>query len=135
VRPWLPLTGLLAGAGLSLALYGQPRAGRKLGLWGWFLRLGTAGLVGALAQAILFWIGSGYEATSFTLDANFYAQSYRRYDAIRRWMDATPGWETVVMVADTALASAVLAGGMTLGLTAAPRWLARWRKMVGETDV
>ncbi|MBN2392976.1 MAG: CHAT domain-containing protein [Anaerolineae bacterium] len=134
VRPWMPFTGLLVGVGLSLALYDQPRAGRRPGPGRWLLRLGVAGLAAALAQSFVFWVGGDYEAASFSFDANFYRQSYSRYDAIAQWMDRTPGWEQVVMTADTALASVVLALGMTLGLTAAPRWLAWWRKTVGGND-
>jgi hypothetical protein len=130
-RPWMPLTGLLVGVGVSLALYDQPRAGRRLGFAGWLLRLGIAALSGALAQAIIFWLGGDYEATSISRDANFYWQHYRRYDSIRIWMDNTLGWEQAVMIVDTALAGLVLALGMTFGLTAAPRWLTWWRKTTG----
>jgi hypothetical protein len=134
VRPWLPFTGLLAGVGLVLALYAQPRVGRRLGFWRWLLRLGTAGLAAGLAQSIIFWAGADYEATSISFDANYYRQFYRRYDFIRLWMDRTPNWEWVVMAVDSALAGMVLALGLTLGLTAAPRWLAWWRKTMGGND-
>jgi hypothetical protein len=134
VRPWMPLTGLLVGVGVSLALYDQPRAGRRLGLGGWLLRLGTATLTAALAQTIIFWVGGNYEATSISFDANYYFRFYRRYDVIRIWMENTLGWEQVVMTVDTALAGLVLTLGMTFGLTAAPRWLAWWRKTTGGDE-
>jgi hypothetical protein len=134
VRPWLPLTGLLAGVGVILALYDQPRAGRRLGLWRWLLRLGAAGLVAALAQSIIFCVGADYEATSISFGAAYYRQFYRRYDFIRLWMDSTPNWEWIVMTVDSALAATVLVLGLTLGLTAAPRWLAWWRKTMGGNE-
>ena len=133
VRPLMPLTGLVAGAGLMLALYDQPRAGRKLGL-GWFLRLGGTGLAFALAQLIVVWLGGDYPATAVSQETQYYWRFFRRYDTIRLWMDNTAGWETIVMILDTTLVGVVLALGMTLGLAAAPRWLAWWWKHVGRTQ-
>jgi hypothetical protein len=134
VRPWMPLTGLLVGVGLGLALYDQPRSGRRLGMGGWLLRLGVVALTAALAQAIIFWVGGNYEATSISFDANYYWQHYRRYDVIRLWMDNTLGWEQAVMIVDTVLAGLVLALGMTLGLAASPRWLTWWRRTTGGDE-
>jgi hypothetical protein len=49
-------------------------------------------------------------------------------------MDSTPNWEWIVMTVDSALAATVLVLGLTLGLTAAPRWLAWWRKTMGGNE-
>jgi hypothetical protein len=125
---------LIAGIGLSLALYDQPKAGRRLGWTGWLLRIGAAAAVAALAQLAIFWLGEDYAAASFSNEVNFYYQHYRRYDFVRQWMDNTPGWERFVMVADMALGGLVLAVGMTLGITAAPRWAAWWRKTVDGNE-
>jgi hypothetical protein len=132
VRPLMPLTGLVAGAGLMAALYDQPRAGRRLGVGGWFLRLGGAGVAFALAQLIVVWLGGDYPATAISQESHYYWQFFRRYDAIRLWMDHTTAWETTVMMVDTTLVGVVLALGMTWGLAAAPRWLAWWWRQVGR---
>lgn len=131
-RPLLPVTGVLVGIGVCVALYDQPRAGRQLGLVRWVLRLGTAMLAGALAQSIIFWLGADYEATSISFDDNFYFRFYRRHDFFRLWMESTTDWKQIVMTADTALAGLVLALGTTIGITAAPRWVVRWRNLVGK---
>ncbi len=132
VRPLMPVTGLVAGAGLMAALYDQPRTGRRLGPGRWLLRLGAAGFAFALAQSIVIWLGGEYPATAVSQEPMYYWQFFRRYDIVRLWMENTTGWERVVMMVDTNLVGIVLALGMTLGLAAAPRWLDWWWRKVGR---
>jgi hypothetical protein len=88
-------------------------------------------LIAALAQGLVYAVGADHPAASFSLGANFYFMNYRRYELIRSWIDSTPGWEQIVMTADTASAAVVLALGVLAGLRASPGWLAWWRSAVG----
>ena len=53
--PLVAPMGLVAGLGLSLALYGQPRVGLRLRIRSWLLRLTTAALtfIGITAGLVL----------------------------------------------------------------------------------
>jgi len=131
-RPWLPVTGALAGVGICAALYAQPQEGRRPGASGWTLRLAAAGLIAALAQWLVYAVGADHQAASFSFGANFYFMNYRRYEIVKNWMENTPGWEQIAMTADTAAAAIVLALGTLAGLRASPGLLAWWRSAVGE---
>jgi hypothetical protein len=117
--------GFLAGLGLALALYGQPAAGWRATNWSSWLRLAVAAAGSALVQWIL-------DANPGRGVGTAIAWPYTRYAAYftavldRWWPGLTgrfPGWAYTLGRVDAALAGAVLALGITLGMIAAARRL------------
>ncbi len=120
-RPITVLTGCLAGVGLSVGLYGQPRVGWRLGVGRWLLRVGAAGLTMALAQLVVFRAGHLWLATAISEKGSFYVNNY----------GVPAPYETLAALLDAAVVGIVLTIGITLGLSAGVRCLTRWRSLVG----
>jgi hypothetical protein len=136
--PLVAPMGFVAGLGLSIALYGQPRAGRRLGVLGWLSRLGVAALTFGLTQAI-FIIAVGQRAYTLPIVRSgnyYYAQLFDA--AQKRWPDMVleccTGWPTHLALIDAALVGIALAIGITAGLLVAVSWLNRWLGLIDQSD-
>lgn len=120
-RPLVYLFGFVLGLGLSLALYGQPRAGRPLGFGTALLRVVLAFAVSAAIQAVFLWVPDTGAALDVALSINF-------YDAF--FGDVIPeNWMNWVALLDAALAGAVLAAGIAWGLNLADRLVRRMQAL------
>jgi len=126
--------GYLAGLGLALALYGQPQAGRRMGMGRWLLRLGVAVVALVGAQAVFMAAEDTGGSISIVWPAGRYGASLGQY-ALTWWqqlMSRFPQWPDAVALIDAGLVGIVLAIGTTAGLLLAAKWLARWRSLVAR---
>jgi len=122
-RPLVYLFGFVLGLGLSLALYGQPRTGERLGVGSALLRVGLVAGISAAIQAVFLWVPDTGAALDVALSVNFY-NAFFRDSAVSAWLE----W---ISLLDAALAGVVLAVGLTEGLTLANR-LAQWLQDMKE---
>ena len=126
-RPLVYLFGFLMGLGLSLALYGQPRTGHKLGIGSAVLRVGLAAGISAGIQAIFIWVPDTGAALDVALSINFYEAFFG---------DMVPqSWLSWLALLDATLAGVVLTIGLSIGLGQANRlaeWLREIRERAGE---
>ena len=141
MEPLRVLMVFVAGLGLSVALYGQPRISYRLGLVrsllrpGTVLRLGTAALSFLMTEWVfiakdrgpglnIVWSKSAYKAKFYDYIVTQYPQLVRR----------VPRWSEYLALLDAALVGIVLTIGITAGLVLAADWLARWRILVDRAD-
>jgi hypothetical protein len=126
--------GYVAGLGLTLALYGQPRAGWRLGIGRWLLRLGVAVVALVGAQAVFMAAEDTGGSISIVWPASRYGASLGQY-ALAWWQQLIgrfPRWPDAVALVDAGLVGIVLTIGTTAGLLLAAKWLARWRSLVAR---
>ncbi len=123
-EPLRVLTVFVAGLGLSVALYGQPRIGYPLGIVRWLLRLGTAVLSFVLTERVF--IAAKRKAPSLNIvwGEKLYRAEFRDYVM----------WSKHLALLDAALVGIVLTIGITAGLVLAADWLARWRALVDRAS-
>jgi hypothetical protein len=125
---------LLAGLGVSLALYDQPNCGWRLGLRRWLLRLGA--VIAAFVLGQWSFMLAGYPGDSITAawpGASYQADldlRIKRAVWFQRLLQAHPQAYDGLGLLDAALVGAVLAVGTTAGLLLADRWLSRWSDLV-----
>jgi hypothetical protein len=139
--PWhmLPM-GFVAGLGISLGLYAQPRAGLKLGWRGWLLRLAGAALLLAAIQLVPCLAGNGeWTGTNFTYSAFKFEALYMRYAWIDQFFVPTacqtsPGLQGWLAVLNAALLGALLSFASAFGMDTALRKLAEWRRRKKHAD-
>jgi energy-coupling factor transporter ATP-binding protein EcfA2 len=136
--PLVGLLGFVAGLGLSLALYGQPRSGWHLGILRWLLRLAVTALTFVLTQAIFITAG-GQRAQTLAIvrsGSYYYAQFLEFVE--RRWpwllVECCAGWPSYLALIDAALVGIVLTIGITAGLLLAEDWLKHWRDLIDQSD-
>ena len=125
--PLVYLFGFVMGLGLTLALYGQPRTGHKLGIGSALLRVTLAAAVSAGIQAVFIWVPDTGGALDIALSRNFYASNFP--DRV------SETWLTWLALIDAALAGVVLTIGLNIGLAQASRlaeWLRGLREGAGE---
>jgi hypothetical protein len=125
--------GFVAGLGISLGLFTQPRAGLKLHWRGWLARLATAALLLAAIQLIPCLAGDGeWTGTNFTFSADKFEALYMRYDWIDRLFAPTAcqaglGLQGWLATLNAALLGALLSFSSAWGMDTALRKLAEWR--------
>jgi hypothetical protein len=143
--PWLLPLGFVAGLGLCLALYAQPRAGTMLRVRGWLLRLTGAALTFVLVQltfnfltgpdtgTALSWMRSKYERSfepstltrgKSMIEALIGASPCRNSDGS---LEYYPCWADYLTLADAVLIGIALFVGITFGLSLARKYLSRHR--------
>lgn len=130
LSPALIPLGSLAGLALCLGLYGQPRAGLRMGWAGWTARLGTAAILMAANQILAILAGGGFGAGAASIGANFSAPGERLkgfmiYVPIRDLFEAHPALPDQVAVLNAALLGILLVIGCTVGMAIALRRLVR----------
>jgi hypothetical protein len=137
--PQAPLVapmGFVAGLGLAVALYDQPRAGWRLGGKSWLLRLVSVALIYALTQAVFVAARDRGPGIAIAWAGSFYKAEFTRY--VSAWwpqmMDPSSRWFDYLALVDAALVGVVLTVGITAGLVLAARWLAWWRSLVSRTE-
>ena len=134
------LLGFIAGLGVSLGLYAQPRAGLKLGWRGWLPRLGAAALLLAAIQWVPCLAGDAeWIGTNFTFSAAKFESLFMRYAWIDQLFSPTacqagPGLQGWLAVLNAALLGILLSLGSTFGMDAALRKLAEWRRRKQDDD-
>jgi hypothetical protein len=133
--PLVAAMGFVAGLGLGVALYAQPRAGWHLGVGRWLVRLGTAVLTLVLTQSIFIIAGHKWSNTlAIGLAGSFYKAEFIRY--VKAWwprlVERDPRWFDHLALLDAALVGIALTIGITAGLVLAADWLARWRALVNR---
>ncbi|MCU0485567.1 MAG: CHAT domain-containing protein [Anaerolineales bacterium] len=124
--------GFVAGLGISLGLYGQPRVGLKPGWRGWLLRLAGAALVVAAIQFVPCLAGKDWMGINFTYSAEKFESLYLRYDFIKPFFTETAcetglglqGWLSGL---NAALLGALLSFSSAFGMDTALRKLLEWR--------
>lgn len=119
--------GFVAGIGLSLAVYGQPAQGWRLGWFGWLTRLGVAAL--GFAFSYLPFLLPEYAGSSITIVVS--GQTYCSNFPIvlsKLWphCENQSALLATLGMLDAALVGASLALGISTGLLVADRWLRRW---------
>jgi hypothetical protein len=134
--PLLVPMGFVAGLGLSLALYAQPRRGWHVGILRWLLRLGIAALAFMLTQWV-FMLADDNRSNTLAIGwaGSFYRSQFSDY-VMARWpqvVDQYPRWFDYLALIDAALAGIVLTIGITAGLLLAEDWLKRWRDLINRS--
>jgi len=133
--PLIGLMGLVAGLGLSLALYAQPWAGRRPSIGHWLLRLGAAALAFGVTQWIFIRAGNKWSNTlAIGWSGSFYSDEFSRY-TMERWqqlMERHSQWFDYLAIFDAILEGIVLTIGITAGLLLAARLLDRWHTLVNR---
>ncbi len=134
--PLVAPVGFVAGLGLSLGLYAQPRAGWRLGLRGWLPRLGAAALTLVLTQLIFILAENKGPGIAIAWTANFYRATFTSYEMPwwQQFMSFYPQWPKYLALLDAALLGIVLTIGITAGLLLAEDWLKRWRDLNHQSD-
>jgi hypothetical protein len=123
-NPLVPPLGFLFGLGLSLALYGQPAAGRRMGLGRALLRLGAAVTGSVLTQLTFVLAGKGLGIAIAWPGSRYHAYLSSLVDSCWPGLaERVPRWADYLGLVDAALVGAVLAGGITLGTYVALRSL------------
>jgi hypothetical protein len=134
-RPVLVVaTGFVAGLGLSLALYGQPRLGWRMGAGQWLLRLAAAVVAFAGMQAAFIVAGYPGATISFLRSKEFYGSHFAIWDrSFRKALGGPyPLWIDALALLDGAVVAIVLTLTMTAGLVLAARWLARYQSLAAR---
>ena len=138
-KPLVPLLGLVAGAGLSLAVYDQPVAGWRIGASRWLLRLATVALVFALIQAAFVAVdlalGSGNDlGTGLVIAWSGYFYRSRLHDPLIDWglggITTVENWYHYAAIGDAALTGIALSVSLTVGLNLAQKQYQRWATLV-----
>jgi hypothetical protein len=135
----LPL-GFLFGLGLSIALYGQPSAGWRVGVGRSLLRLGAAVAAAVLTQAVFILVEGKGIGITIAWPGTFYRSHFT--DSVHRWLpgllERSTNWFDLLGLLDAALVGAVLAIGITAGLILSADWLKKWRHLaygtLGKTE-
>jgi hypothetical protein len=135
--PLVGLLGFVAGLGLSLAVYSQPRAGWRLGARGWLPRLGVAALAFVLTQAI-FIVASGQRSFALAIvrSSSYYMAQLLDF-VTTRWpqlIQCCLRWPDYLALIDAALVGVVLTIGITAGLLLAEDRLKKWRDLVDQSN-
>jgi hypothetical protein len=124
-RPLVAPLGFLFGLGISLAVYGQPAAGLRMGLGSWLLRASAAVSASVITQRI-FDLGRD-QGLAIAI-----AWPHTRYGAyfkslVDQWWPGLaarfPNWAHFLGLLDAALVGAVVAIGITVGMNAAAKRL------------
>jgi hypothetical protein len=136
---WAPLVaplGFVAGLGLSLALYGQPRAGRRLGFGRWLMRLGVAACTIVLTQFVFIVAKDKGPAIAIVWAGSFYEAEFSRFQvAWWQWfMNSYPEWFDYLALVDAALVGIVLTLGISVGMAVAAAGLAWWHSLVSRAE-
>jgi hypothetical protein len=127
----LKLMGFVGGLGLSLALYAQPRAGWRLGIGRWLLRLGTVAGLYLLLQHAFTGAQDRLSGIAIGWGSSFYLDQFSRY--VTRWprLEARfPEWFDCLARLDAALVGITLTVGITAGMLLAAAWLTKWHALV-----
>jgi hypothetical protein len=133
-RPLVAPLGFLFGLGISLAVYGQPAAGLRMGLGSWLLRASAAVSASVITQRV-------FDLARDKGLAIAIAWPYTRYRAyfeslVDQWWPGLtarfPNWAHFLGLLDAALAGAVVAIGITVGMNAAAKRLTGRRPPVVE---
>ena len=125
-------TGLLAGLGVNLALWRQPRTNGQGCLIGWMLRLATAALTAILAQWIVFLSPHPeWTATAVARDGESFARAFSSIPELSQLIQRCQDSMTVF---DAAVVSVVLTVGAALGLQRGAIWLAEWQQQPGRAQ-
>lgn len=134
LTPLLTAMGFAAGAGLGIALYGQPRASWRLGVRQWLLRLAVAAAAFALTEAAFLVVtGDNSRGLAIAWNGSFY-DAY----GTRRGMEWTlpirqiPGWFNWLAILDSGVLGVVLTVGATRGMTLADSLVEMWRQVAAR---
>ncbi len=134
--PLHTLMVLVAGLGLNVALYGQPRISHPRGIrWllrpGTALRLATAALSFVLVEWVFIAKDGGYGLNIAWSMSNYKSRFYDYFTTQQPQLgELIPCWPEYLALLDAALVGIVLTIGLTIGLVLAADWLARWRVLV-----
>ena len=134
--PLRALMVFVAGLGLSLALYGQPKISHPRGVrWllrpGTALRLATAALSFVLTEGVFIAKEGGHGLNIAWSRSAYKARFYDYFTTQQPQLgDLVPRWPEYLALLDAALVGIVLTIGLTIGLVLAADWLARWRALV-----
>jgi MFS family permease len=125
--------GFLAGLGISLGLYGQPRVGLKLGWRGWLPRLAVAAVLVAATQFVPCLAGTDWYSTNFTYAAKIFRSLYIHYDYISLFFVKTAcesgfGLNGLLSTLNAAVLGALLTFSCAFGMDTALRKLKEWRR-------
>ncbi len=137
LSPTLIPLGFVAGLGLCLGLYGQPRAGLRMGSLGWAARLGAAAVLMAANQLLAIFAGGGFGSGVASAGTNFSApgerlKGFMYYDRIRDLFQANPVLPDQVAVLNAAILGILLVVGCTVGMAIAMRQLAKANDRIGD---
>ena len=133
-KPLIPPLALLAGLGLSLAVYDQPVAGWRLGVRRWLVRLVAVAAVFALVQlAFVLPDPQGRYGTGLVFTwTGFWYQSHLQ-DTLVQWglggILSIPNWYHYVAVIDAGLTGIALAAGLNVGLNLANYLFNKWEEL------
>ncbi|GAB4528275.1 MAG: hypothetical protein Kow0063_04330 [Anaerolineae bacterium] len=132
--PLIPPLALVAGVGLSLAVYDQPLAGWRIGVRRWGLRLTIVACVFALVQFVFFRARDYGPGLIFAWSGFFYQSRLR--DPLIHWglesVLSIENWFHYAAVIDAALTGIAMAVGLSAGLIAAHNWYQRWERLVNQ---
>jgi hypothetical protein len=134
--PLVAPMGFVAGLGLSLALYGQPRAGWRLDLGRWLMRLGVAAVTYVTTQSVFFIAKDKGPAIAIACASSFYEAEFSRFQVMwwQRFMNSYPEWFDYLALVDAALVGIVLTLGITAGMAVAAAALAWWRSLADRAE-
>ncbi len=111
-RALILVTGTLAGFGVNLALYAQPKAGRGQSTIEWLLRMAAAAVPAVLAQWVIIAAGHDWAATAITRTGAHIRDNFGRYEKIYRLINEK---QNVFSYLDAALVGILLTVGITIG--------------------
>jgi hypothetical protein len=139
--PLRALTVILAGLGLSIALYDQPWAAHAIGFWGWLrrpatiLRMGIASLAILLGE-LVFFTRNGTNSLVIALGSDFYKSAFFNLATQRfpQLAQSFSNWPTILAFIDAVLIGILMTIGTTGGLLLALLWLTRWRELSDRVD-
>ena len=121
--PLVPFMAIVAGLGLSLAVYDQPQAGWRLGFIGWPLRLVAGSAAFVLVQTVFVLLPEWGTQLIFGWSGFFYQS--RLADNLVHWglegILAWPQWFHLAALLDAFLTGIVLCLGLMAGLIIAAR--------------
>jgi hypothetical protein len=130
----IPPLALVAGAGLSAAVYDQPQAAWRVGIGRWFVRVAVPAATFALVQAV-FALAQDYGSGLIFAWTGFFYRS-RLHDNLIRWglegITATENWFHYAAVIDAALTGIAMALGVTTGLVFAAVQYQKWRSLIEQ---
>jgi hypothetical protein len=135
--PLVAPMGFVAGLGLSLGLYGQPRAGWRLGIFSWLLRLGVAALTLVGTQWVFIWTEGGKgQGIAIAWVGTFYWSAFG--DCERPWwqrfVNSVPQWPDYLALLDAVLVGVVLTVGIAAGMILAAKALVWSRERVNRAE-